>query len=339
MDKWINENYQILQILGSGGHGAVYLAQKKKEKLKLSRLFAIKEYKKENLNLSDFSDEVEILSHLKHPNICDIYNAFETESSFKIEMEYIEGCTVREYLEVVATKNIPFDIGEGLQILAPIIEALIYAHEHEAGAILHKDICTNNIMISRTGKVTLIDFGIGQLGNQESKTLQGKPAFLPDLVLSGQKSYSIETDFYSLGVVAYTLFTGHKIRGEKDIQIDNLKDKSIREILQLLLNYDGDNQKIVELVEDAQFEFRGKLKKTCRLVFDKKFKGEKKIIPKNILKFSFLNFFGYLESFKDEVDPNQTKIVRRDPPWRKRRIILGLTVLSFIVFGIIKLIL
>jgi serine/threonine protein kinase len=338
MDKWINENYQILQILGSGGHGAVFLAQKKKEKLKLSRLFAIKEYKKENLNLSDFADEVEILSHLKHPNICDIYNAFETESSFKIEMEYIEGCTIREYLDVVAKKNIPFGIGEGLQILEPIIEALIYAHEHEEGEILHKDICTNNIMISKTGKVTLIDFGIGQLGNKENKILQGKPAFLPDSVISGQTKYSEATDFYSLGVVAYNLFTGQKIRGEKDIQIDNLKDKSIKEIVQRLLNYDGDNQKILELVEDAQFEFRGKLKKTCRLVFDKKFKGEKKIIPKNILKFSFLDFFGYLESFKDEIDPNQTKIVRGAPPWKRRKIVFSTIVLTLIVFAALKLV-
>jgi serine/threonine protein kinase len=63
-------DYQILKTLGSGAHGSVYLAQKKKEKLKLSRLFAIKEYDKMDLNLDDFSNEVEILSTLNHQNIC-----------------------------------------------------------------------------------------------------------------------------------------------------------------------------------------------------------------------------------------------------------------------------
>jgi serine/threonine protein kinase len=339
MDKWKSEDYQILKTLGSGGHGDVYLAQKKKEKLKLSRLFAIKEFNKKDVNLEDFTNEVEILSTLNHQNICHIYDAYETELNFNILMEYIEGCTLKEFGDEIAKKNIVFGIGESLQIIEPIMSALIYAHDHESGQILHKDICTSNIMISKTGKVTLIDFGIGQFGNEENKVLRGKPAFLPELVIHGKAPYTTATDFYSLGVVAYSLLSGHRIRKQAEIDLDKITENAPRDLVNLLLNFDGDYQGLIQKIEDAQVEYRGQLRKVCKQVFDKQFKGEKKIIPKNIFKFSILNFFGFLELFKDEeiVEINQTIKIERSLTFKKRKLVAVLIALTPLGYAFYKL--
>lgn len=337
MKRWVLNDYEIIRTLGSGGQASVYLAQKKKAKLKLHRLFAIKEIKKHNVNLEYFTNEVEILSHLHHQNICHIYDADETESNFYILMEYIEGCSLREFLDEVVKKNINFSIGDGLEIIEPIITALIYAHEHEDGPILHKDICTSNIMISKTGKVTLIDFGIGQFGEESNKILQGKPAFLPESVINGKSQYSIATDFYSIGVVAYFIFTNQKIRNQKDIDFEKVEDEELKEIIKNLIDFDGDYQSLVSKVDDVQIKHRGKLKKICKLVFDKKFRGEKKIIPKNILKYSFLNFFGFLEPLKDDSIIECTINVNLKSKWKKRKVILCLFAISFFAFSIIKI--
>jgi serine/threonine protein kinase len=171
---------------------------------------------------------------------------------------------LEEFLEEIKRKNLSFSEGEVLQILESIIIALTYAHEHLEGPILHRDICPKNIMISKTGKVTLIDFGIGQIGNKSNDEFMGKPTNLPKSILKGDGKYTVAIDFYSLGVVAYMILTGRNVRGEADIDIDVIGDDEIRLIVKSMLEFNGEYNSLLAKVEEAQFKHKGNLKKVSK---------------------------------------------------------------------------
>jgi serine/threonine protein kinase/Tfp pilus assembly protein PilF len=209
-------HYEIIELLGAGGMGEVYLARDKT----LSREVALKllpEYfTRDEARVRRFQQEARNASGLNHPNILTIYEISEFAGQHFIATEFIDGETLRE--RMAHTKLKP---GEALDIAGQIGAAL--ASAAEAG-IAHRDIKPENVMIRRDGYVKVLDFGLAKLTEQESVPVDAEAAARvraktdPGMVMGTVQYMSpeqargltvdVRTDIWSLGVVLYEMVTG-----------------------------------------------------------------------------------------------------------------------------------
>lgn len=218
MDSSLISHYRILERLGAGGMGEVYLA----EDLKLGRKIAIKvlseEYTTSKDRLKRFEQEASAASALNHPNILTIYEVGDDAGRHFIATEYIDGVTLRRKLALdpLATRDI-LDIA--VQVAAALEEA------HGAG-IVHRDIKPDNIMIRRNGIVKVLDFGLAKLTetstdrtspdaeastrvlvHTDAGVVMGTSHYMSPEQARG-KPVDARTDIWSLGVVMYEMVTG-----------------------------------------------------------------------------------------------------------------------------------
>ena len=196
-------HYKILEKLGEGGMGVVYKAQD----TKLDRIVALKFLPKHLLCDSEaktrFEHEAKAASALDHSNICTIHEIDEVEGECFISMAYIEGKSIKELL-----KQRSFSIEEILNISIQIAEGLNAAHKKE---IVHRDIKSDNIMVTKEGQVKIMDFGLAKLRgvNKVTKTgsTLGTVAYMSPEQARGEE-VDARTDIWSLGVVMYEMITG-----------------------------------------------------------------------------------------------------------------------------------
>lgn len=286
------QNFKIIQKLGSGGQGDVYLAKYSKHKFKFNRLVALKVINKTSATIDEFSNEVEILAKLHHPKICQIYDVGEIEKSYFIVMEYIDGLSFSDFMKKAENKKIIIESADIVEILTSVISALRYAHQSEIGGVLHRDVCPKNIMISKSGEVVLIDFGISNiLLKEKDSTLKGKPSYLPKQVLLGNSRYSEKTDIYAAGVVLYEALTGTKILHEDEINLESIKEEELRVLTKCLLNFDGDYDQLFQMMEDYLVTHKSQLHKITNKVFNTRFLTEQTQRIRSGVQFKG---FGYL---------------------------------------------
>ncbi|MFA7230049.1 MAG: protein kinase [Victivallaceae bacterium] len=198
----------LIRHLGAGASGVVLLVKRNKEKYALKILrrdFSLSgAYKQE---AERFLREAEILSKISHPNIVKIfeYGFSENGNTPYIMMEYIYGDNLIRYIEENSISQ-----KEKLKILQQICKALSAIHKQ---GILHRDIKPGNIMLTRNHVVKLTDFGIAKTIDSEmtiSSDIMGSPAYMsPEAFVNASKSDQ-RSDIFSLGVLAYELFTGSK---------------------------------------------------------------------------------------------------------------------------------
>jgi serine/threonine protein kinase/dienelactone hydrolase len=196
-------HYQIIEMLGHGGMGEVYLAEdvrlKRKVAIKfLSSLLCLDQEAKER-----FTREALAAAQLNHPNICTIHEIDEADGQLFIVMEYIRGRTLKEMIQ---TRSIP--LNEAVAIVIQICRGLQDAHQY---GIIHRDIKTTNIMITENRQVKIMDFGLarslGQTHFTKEGTSLGTVAYMSFEQASGQE-VDHRTDIWSLGVVLYEMITG-----------------------------------------------------------------------------------------------------------------------------------
>ena len=153
-------HYRILEKLGEGGMGVVYKA----EDMKLKRPIAIK-FLPQRLSAhaeerERFALEAQAASGLNHPNICTIYEIDEANGEFFIAMEFIDGITLREWIRKKGEQNEGYrklGIKEAVDLAGQIAEGLEKAHER---GIIHRDIKSENVMVTADGRAKLMDFGL-----------------------------------------------------------------------------------------------------------------------------------------------------------------------------------
>ncbi|MBI5844935.1 MAG: SUMF1/EgtB/PvdO family nonheme iron enzyme [Deltaproteobacteria bacterium] len=208
-DKTIGE-YKVIKPLGEGGFGIVYQARSSAPK---SPLVAIKVLNREALGnekvVKKFFHEAMILARLDHPNITRLFEFFPDREAYAIVMEYVEGVSLRELLSS-QRGVLPFD--RAMDICRQILAAFQYAHEN---GIIHRDIKPGNIMINPKGQVKIMDFGIAKyssVASSETKTTWrwGAPHYMAPERFHQDGAIDMRSDIYSLGVVFYEIFTGHK---------------------------------------------------------------------------------------------------------------------------------
>lgn len=221
MDKYIgrllDNRYEILEIIGTGGMAVVYKARCHR----LNRLVAIKILKNDYLEDEDFRRrfhaESQAVAMLSHPNIVSVYDvstSISLEADY-IVMELIEGITLKQYMEKKGVLNWK----ETLHFAMQIAKALEHAHSR---GIVHRDIKPHNVMVLKNGSVKVTDFGIARLmskGDTLTKEALGSVHYIsPEQAKGGR--VDDRSDIYSLGVVMYEMMAGRPpYEGESPVTV------------------------------------------------------------------------------------------------------------------------
>ena len=199
-------HYTILEKLGEGGMGVVYLA----EDTKLERKVAIK-FLPHHIAANDeerkrFKIEAKAAAALNHPNIATIHAIEETDDEIFIAMEYVEG---RELTEIVgANGGSPMKIEDAIDYTTQIAAGLQSAHQK---GVVHRDIKSANIMVTDKGQIKIMDFGLAKLANRTKMTMEGTTlgtAAYMSPEQAGGKNVDHRSDIWSLGVVLYEMISG-----------------------------------------------------------------------------------------------------------------------------------
>src|SRR6476619_3030184 len=206
-------NYKILEKLGVGGQGTVYKATDSK----LGRTVVVKvlppELTAREANLHRFEREARLASSLDHPNICTIFDLDEQDGVHFIAMQYVEGKNVRQ---LVAGR--PLELKTALLIGVQVADALAAAHNR---GIIHRDVKSGNVMVTPSGQVKVLDFGLAKLLDETEAAETGihRTELTEVGVPYGTETYAApeqargdrvdkRADIFSLGVLLYEMLTG-----------------------------------------------------------------------------------------------------------------------------------
>mgnify|MGYP000843900035 CR=1 FL=1 len=208
MDKYtgkrLDGRYEIHEIVGVGGMAVVYRAYDTID----DRTVAIKILKDEFLGNEEFirrfKNESKAIAVLSHPNIVKVYDVSFGDRIQYIVEEYIDGITLKEYLD--QQKRIKWK--EAVHFTVQILRALQHAHEK---GIIHRDIKPQNIMLLQDGTIKVTDFGIARFSRSETRTMTDKAIgsvhYIAPEQARGDKTDE-KTDIYSVGVMLYEMLTG-----------------------------------------------------------------------------------------------------------------------------------
>jgi Tol biopolymer transport system component/predicted Ser/Thr protein kinase len=199
-------HYKIIEKLGEGGMGVVYLA----EDSKLKRKVAIKFLPRQIATISEererFEIEAQAAAALNHPNIATIYAIEKSDDETFIVMEYIEGKELKDI--VGAHGNVPLPVPDVISYATQIAKGLQAAHEK---GIIHRDIKSSNVMITKSGEVKIMDFGLakvqgGSLVTKAGTTLGTVAYMSPEQARS--EEVDAGTDIWAFGVLLYEMLSG-----------------------------------------------------------------------------------------------------------------------------------
>ncbi len=201
--------YQILEEIGRGAMGIVYLAYDSQIKRKIAvKTFNIEQMvdtsEREEFKLR-FQRESQLAGNLSHSNIIAIHDVGEEEGISFIAMELVEGENLAEKI----AKNYRFSIEEIVNIFEQLCQGMSYAHQQ---GVIHRDLKPSNILIRKDGLIKIADFGIARaLGatiTASHKTL-GTPAYMsPEQIMGGR--IDLRSDIFSLGIILYQMLTGER---------------------------------------------------------------------------------------------------------------------------------
>ena len=201
--RFLDNRYEILELIGTGGMAVVYKARCHR----LNRLVAVKilkdDFSREEEFRRRFHAEGEAVASLSHPNIVQVYDVSSSDNANFIVMELIDGITLKQYMEKKGTLNWK----ETLHFDMQIAKALEHAHSR---SIVHRDIKPHNVMVLKNGSVKVTDFGIARVmskSNTLTKEALGSVHYIsPEQAKGGWVDN--RSDLYSLSVVMYEMMTG-----------------------------------------------------------------------------------------------------------------------------------
>ena len=203
--KLLDNRYEILEVIGTGGMAVVYKAHCHR----LNRKVAIKILRDDLARDAEFRrrfhDESQAVAMLSHPNIMAVYDVSRSSDVEYIVMELIDGITLKQYMQ---KRGGPLSWKEALHFITQIMKALSHAHSR---GIIHRDIKPQNIMVLRDGSIKVTDFGIARLASAAQNTLTqealGSVHYISPEQARGSR-IDARSDIYSAGVVLYEMLTG-----------------------------------------------------------------------------------------------------------------------------------
>lgn len=207
-------HYRVLQLIGAGGMGEVYLAEDTRLGRKVALKMLLKEFTEDRERVQRFEQEARAASALNHPNIITIHEVGQVEDAPFIVTEFIEGQTLRQQMAAEKMR-----LREVLDVAIQVAGALEAAHE---AGIVHRDIKPENVMVRRDGLVKVVDFGLAKLSEERDRRagldattyvdttpglVLGTVAYMSPEQARGEK-LDERTDIFSLGVVIYEMLAG-----------------------------------------------------------------------------------------------------------------------------------
>lgn len=199
---FINERYEVIEKIGTGGMADVYRAKDHR----LNRFVAVKvlknEYSEDTKFVTKFRQEAQAVACLTHPNIVAVYDVGEENSMHYIVMEFVDGITLKKYIERKGKLTVREAVGIALQI-ANGLEA---AHSNN---IVHRDIKPQNILLNKDGTAKVTDFGIAKAASSNTITASAMGSVHYISPEQARGGFSDEkSDIYSLGVTLYEMLSG-----------------------------------------------------------------------------------------------------------------------------------
>ena len=209
--------YEIRSLIGKGGMGEVFLAHD----LQTDRDVALKtlhaKYSQSRHAIARFGREVRLARQLNHPGIVKIFDAQKWENTLFYTMEYIEGKSLRAWLQ----QRRALDLGSAVRVLCLVAEALEHAHR----VTIHRDLSPENIMVLRDGTIRLLDFGLAKIDDQYVGltvvgTNLGKLRYMAPEQERDAAAVDHRADLFSMGVMFFELLTGRSpLPGQKITQV------------------------------------------------------------------------------------------------------------------------
>ena len=200
----LNGRYQLISVVGGGGMAQVY---KSRDNI-LGRIVAIKvlreQYSTDAQFVARFRREAQAAANLAHPNIVNVYDVGQDGDIHYIVMEYINGESLKSYIN----RSSPLPIGKAISVAAQILAGLEYAHR---SGLIHRDIKPQNVLITPDGAVKVTDFGIAKsvsdLGLTEAGLALGTAHYFSPEQAKGERVVP-QSDIYAVGVTLYEMLTG-----------------------------------------------------------------------------------------------------------------------------------
>jgi len=219
----VNERYEIKMLIGDGGMANVYLAYDLLEQRHVAIKSLRYELSKDERFIKRFKRESSQVIDLDHPNIVHVYAVEEDGEQPFMVMEYVKGHTLKDYLREKGA----LDVGDAIYIMRQLLDGVRYAHENK---IIHRDLKTQNIMITEDLEVKVTDFGIALSSNEaditQTNTIMGSVHYLAPELARGSLATN-RSDIYALGIIFYELLTGtvpFKGEGAVNIALQHLED-------------------------------------------------------------------------------------------------------------------
>ena len=337
--KRLDGRYEIREIIGVGGMAVVYKAYDNID----DRIVAVKILKEEFLANEEFrrrfKNESKAIAVLSHPNIVKVYDVSYGDRIQYIVMEYVEGITLKEYIQQQGVINYK----ESVFFVTQILRALQHAHDK---GIVHRDIKPQNIMLLENGAIKVTDFGIARFSRSETRTMTDSTIGSVHYISPEQARGDItddKADIYSVGVMLYEMLTG-KLPFESDntvsvaimqLQQDPVKPREINSSIpvgleQIVLkamqkNVNDRYQSAAEMLLDLE-EFR----RNPSIQFDYEYTNTEptKYIP---------NITGSIKSVESIESVNKNDAMEEEAPPVKNRtipILIGIIAALVVVLGV-----
>jgi CheY-like chemotaxis protein len=213
----LGSRYRLGSVLGQGGTGTVFKAHDALLDMPVAVKVLNQAATADPEAVRTLKEEARIAMQLSHRHIVRLHNLQKTGRHYFLVMEYVEGRTFREILQMYG--KLPFETVR--QVVQVCADALSYSHRHN---VVHKDLKPANLMLSRDGVLKIIDFGVACLlhAQRRSDVVVGTPIYMSPEQIRGEP-VDARTDVYALGVIAYQLLTGHTPLPETTLDLDRLE--------------------------------------------------------------------------------------------------------------------
>ncbi|HSK04411.1 MAG TPA: serine/threonine-protein kinase [Kofleriaceae bacterium] len=214
--------WEVVRRLGSGGMADVYLAQSRGE-AGFEKLVAIKvmhgHLARNQRAVDHFLDEARLAARIHHPNVVGIQDLGKIGDDYVIVMDYVEGVDLERLLAAARAAERPVPADVALGVLVRICDGLHAAHTATGPdgtplGIIHRDVKSANVLVSRQGGVKVVDFGIAKAATQVHYTVAGETKGTPSMMAPEQRVgevVDVRADVYSVAAVGYELVTGHAV--------------------------------------------------------------------------------------------------------------------------------